>query len=411
MARFGRLSTAVSHPGLPRLLVAQLPADFADWLDFVAVGALLAFAWQAGPTAFALLAAAIGLPYVLVGPLAGALIDRGDLRQILVFSNLGRGLMTFSAAFAPDATVLLIIVFARSSADAFFTPAKQAAIRRLVPAPQLMAANGISHAINQASKVAGPALGGLLLLFLTPQEIFLANAGVSLLAAFILMGLGTRLIATTPVPAEKGALGAAVKDGLAEFRRKPALLAGLVLMALGYFFLFLYDSLIPLLTRALLCDQSVFGLAVAAAGGGGVMASLVIGAWFGERRPFLLMGLGYLLSGPLAIFLGLAPSMEQPMAWGLYVVLFGILGAATAAVVVPFKTIIQRESEPERIGRVASTCEAVTVGVMLLAPFIGAAIAEVFSIGMSFIAGGGALIALSLAAFLGAASTRLNRGS
>ncbi len=399
MARAGGLSAAAAHPGLPRLLGAQVPADFADWLDFVAVGALLAFTWQQGPTAFALLAAAMGLPYVLIGPLAGALTDRADLKRVLVFSNLGRAAATFAAAFAPDATVLLLIIFARGCADAFYTPAKQAAIQALVPARDLMAANGISHAINQTSKVAGPALGGLLLLFLMPQEILLANAAVSLLAAAMLLGLGRRLRSAAP-SRERRPLFADIREGLAEFSAKPALLAGLVLMAMGYFFLFLYDALIPLLTLALRYDESVFGLAVAAAGGGGVLASLAVGAWGARRNPFALMGLGYLISGPLAILLGFAPGAAFDLPWAAYIGVFAVLGAATAAVVVPFRTIIQREAGAERIARVSATCEAVTVSVMLVAPFIGAAIAELYSVGAAFIAGGLALTLLAVAAFL-----------
>ncbi|WP_299390843.1 MFS transporter [Pelagibius sp.] len=378
-----------------------MPADFADWLDFVAVGALLAFTWQQGPTAFALLAAAMGLPYVLIGPLAGALTDRADLQRVLVLSNLGRAAATFAAAFAPDATVLLLIVFARGCADAFYTPAKQAAIQALVPAPDLMAANGISHAINQTSKVAGPALGGLLLLFLLPQEILLANAAVSLLAAAMLLGLGRRLRSATPSLASRSLLGD-IREGLAEFSAKPALRAGLVLMAMGYFFLFLYDALIPLLTLALRYDESVFGLAVAAAGGGGVLASLAVGAWGARRNPFALMGLGYLISGPLAIVLGIAPGAAFDLPWVACIGVFAVLGAATAAVVVPFRTIIQREADAERIARVSATCEAVTVSVMLVAPFIGAAIAELYSVAAAFIAGGLALTLLAVAAFLAA---------
>ena len=410
MARFGNLSTAAAHPGLPRLLSAQLPADFADWLDFVAVGALLAFVWQEGPLSFAWLALAMGLPYVLIGPFAGALVDRSDLGRVLVFSNLGRGAMTFAAAFAPDAVVLLLIVFARNAVDAFFTPAKQAAIQALVPAKDLMAANGISHAINQASKVAGPALGGLLLLFLAPKEIFLANACVSLVAALLLLGLGKQLRSSTIV-SENRSLVFDVKAGLSEFRRKPALLIGLILMAFGYFFLFLYDSLIPLLTRVLHYDESIFGLAIAAAGGGGVLASLAVGAWSSERAPFWLMGFGFLISGPLAILLGAAPQGEAALPWGIYVAAFAMLGAATAAVVVPFRTIIQREASPDKIARVSSTCEAVTVSVMLVAPFLGAAIAEVYSVGIAFVTGGGALILLSLAAFFAARKVRLTRAA
>lgn len=52
---------------LRRLLAGQAPADFADWLDYLAIAALLAFSWQAEPVVFALFAVALGLPYVLVG--------------------------------------------------------------------------------------------------------------------------------------------------------------------------------------------------------------------------------------------------------------------------------------------------------------------------------------------------------
>ncbi len=393
------LATAVKHKGVPRLLGAQVPADFADWLDFVAVGALLAFTWEAGPAAFAWLAVALGLPYVVIGPLAGALIDRADLRRVLVLSNLGRAAGTFCLAFAPDVIVLLVIVFARGAADAFFTPAKQAAIQALVPPEERTAANGLSHAINQTSKVAGPAIGGALLVFLTPQAVFLANALVSLAAALMLLGLDLRQRAAA-TPAQSRSLLHEMREGLAEFRHKPALTLGLLLMAFGYFFLFLYDTLIPLLTKTLLYDQSVFGLAIAAAGGGGVLASLAVGAWLGRVNAFALMGFGYLVSGPLAVLLGLAPAAQSPPPCWLYVGVFGLLGAATAVVVVPFRTIVQQQAVPERMARVSAVCEAVTVSVMLVAPFAGAAVATAYSIGASFIAGGAALIALSAAAFL-----------
>ena len=84
------------HCGLPRLLLAQAPADLADWLDFVALGGLLVFHWGVGPVALAWLAVALGAPYVLVGPFMGALVDRVPLRAALVLSNLGRALATLA---------------------------------------------------------------------------------------------------------------------------------------------------------------------------------------------------------------------------------------------------------------------------------------------------------------------------
>ena len=177
------------HRGLPRLLTAQAPADLADWLDFVALGGLLVFHWGVGPVALAWLAVALGLPYVLVGPFMGGLVDRMPLRAALVLSNLGRALATAALVLPGTVPALLAVVFLKGCADSAFTPARQAAIQALAPPEARTMANGVSHAVNQSAKIAGPALGGLLLTVLEPQSVFLVNAAVSALAALILCTL------------------------------------------------------------------------------------------------------------------------------------------------------------------------------------------------------------------------------
>ena len=62
---------ALKNAELRKLFFSQLPADFADWLDFVAIGALLAFVWDAPSFAYALLAVGMGAPYLVIGPFAG----------------------------------------------------------------------------------------------------------------------------------------------------------------------------------------------------------------------------------------------------------------------------------------------------------------------------------------------------
>lgn len=78
----------------------MLPADFADWLDFVAIGTLLAFVWKAPSYANVFLAVGMGAPYLIVGPFAGALVDRLPIRTVLFWSNLGRALAIGALFFA-----------------------------------------------------------------------------------------------------------------------------------------------------------------------------------------------------------------------------------------------------------------------------------------------------------------------
>ena len=382
------------RPGLRRLLIAQVPADLSDWLDFVALFALLAFAWEAGPHALAILFVCMGLPYIFVGPLAGAVIDRADLRRALVLSNAARAGVTLSLAFAPNLPVLLVLVALRSSADAFFTPAKQAAIPALVPDPGLTAANALSHMINQASKIAGPGLGGALLLVLAPGQIFFVNAAVSALAAVLLAGLPADLRPPPPPAAERERLVGRILQGLGAYRARPSLAAALCIMAAGFGCFALYDAQIPLLTRSLGFDETVFGVAIAAVGFGGVAGALLVGNAGDRVGAFATMGGGAIAGGLLTAPLGLAGGMLIDLQVVAFVLIFGVLGIATAAMTVPYRTVLQRMAPPDAMARVVAVGEGVTTLAMLLVPLAGAVLVQVFGIGAPFLVGATGMLLL-----------------
>lgn len=248
-----------------RLLGAQVPADLADWLDFVAIGALLALTWGAPPMVFALLAVAVGLPYLLIGPVAGVLVDKASTRTVLVASNLGRALAT-------------------------------------------------------------AALGGLMLIVWTPAQVFLANAAMSLLAALMVLGL-------PPMPAARSEHAAAgligeLRRGLRLIRGSAALTGALGLSAAGYFAVFLYDALIPLMTRDLGFDATVLGFAIASVGAGGVLGALWLGAGKDHSRPFAWAGAGALLGALAVISLWVAEQFALAMPVWLFLLPFALAGVA-----------------------------------------------------------------------------------
>ena len=388
-----QLRSTFKNRALRHLLAAQIPADFADWLDFVAVGALMAFTWKAEPVIFAFLAVCLGLPYLVVGPIAGVLVDRSHIKLVLIGSNLGRAVVTFAFAFAPNWQVLLALVLLRSSADAFFTPAKQAAIQAIVAPESRMAANGISHAINQASKIVAPALGGALLIGLTPQNVFLLNAIVSIVAASLLFAL-PHIKRPERGNARNGSVLANVKSGFAEIANNSRLRGALTLMAGGYFAMFFYDTLIAPLIRDLGFDGTGLGIALTAVGAGGVVGAL----WLGSKdisRPFLWVALGGAISGLTVVTIGFAEALSIDLPFYAFVALFAIVGGSSAMSVVPVRTVIQNETSPDRIARVTALNEAANTAALLTAPFLGALIASIFSIGVAFIAGGVLLIVIA----------------
>lgn len=380
---------------LRRLLAAQIPADFADLLDFVAIAALLTYHWQAPTVAFAWFAVAMALPYLVIGPLAGLAVDRIDTRYALVASNLGRGAASAVMSLAPTWEVLLALVALRSVADSFFTPAKQAAIQTLAPGAQASQANSASHAINQASKIIAPSLGGLALVWLTPASVFLITAAISLLAAALL----TRLPALPRTATLTGlSLGAQLAEGWAEVRHKPVVARVLTLMTLGYFAMFFYDTLIAPLLRDLGQSATGLGLAIGAVGAGGVLGALTLGRGAGPPRPFRWIAAGAALSAAMIALAGLAALSGHRPSLALIATLFAVVGYSTALTLIPTRTLLQAHVDPARMGRVTALAEAANALAILVAPFLGAALADRFGPGAAFLAGACVLAALSLAA-------------
>ncbi|MDB5529262.1 MAG: putative arabinose efflux permease, family [Devosia sp.] len=373
-----------------RLALASIPADFADWLDYAAVVALLVFAWGEGPFVLALFGFALTLPYIAIGPLLAVYIDRTPLGRVLVLSNLGRGLTTLALVFASSTPLVLLLVFVRSSVDSAFTPARQAAIQASTPPELLASANGLHQAINQTSKIAGPALGGLLLAFIPAQSVFGLNAVLSLVAALSLI----RLNLPAREAREPSDLRTEISAGAAEFRRNRRLLLALVFSAVAYFAFFLYDALIALLAADFGLGATAFGVGIAASGAGGLIGALVAGRL--ASHPIACMTWSAVFSGCVTIAIALAAMAHIVMPAWLYFIALGLMGGSTAFMLVPYRTIIQAETPPDRIARVFATGEALITAVMLSAPFIGSLIATAYGTGAAFLSGGMLVLLLGL---------------
>lgn len=387
-----------------RLAFASVPADFADWLDYAAVIALLVFAWGEGPFVLALFAFVLTLPYVAVGPLLAVYVDRTPLARVLVLSNIGRALTTLALVVAPSTAAVLGLVFLRACVDSAFGPARQAAIQASTPPEMLGTANGLHHAINQTSKIAGPAMGGLLLALIPAQAVFGINAVLSLLAAALVWGIA---LPARPKPETEAPTKffADLLAGVAEFRRSRLLLAALVFSSVAYFAFFLYDALIALLTQEFGLGATAFGISIAASGGGGLLGALLSGR-LAARWPMPTMIWAAIFSGLVTLALALAAIVGYALPELLFYAVMALAGGSTAFMLVPYRTIVQREAPPDRIARVFAAGEAIIMAVMLSAPFIGSAIAAAYGTPVAFAAGSAMLIALGLASSLVLALTK-----
>ncbi len=139
-----------------RLWIATSLSSLGDWLSLLALSAL-AYSLTGTKVQETAGAIAVGgvwitslLPYLLFGPLAGAVADRLDRRINLVTGDIVRAVLYLSIplnlwlGFANQLTWLYVAQFLACCASLFWAPAKDASIPNIVPGDKLEQANQYS---------------------------------------------------------------------------------------------------------------------------------------------------------------------------------------------------------------------------------------------------------------------------
>ena len=158
--------------------------------------------------------------------------------------------------------------------------------------------------------------------------------------------------------------------------------------------LFCFDTLSPLAFQELGVSKALFGIAIAGIGAGGVLGTIAVGRYGGEVNPFVLLGGGTAIVGGCVALMGLALVSDLGLPPWFWTPVLVVVGVASAGILVASPTIIQKETPPELMGRVSTSATSIPTGLQMLAPIVGAALAEWQSVGFVFTTAGMALVAL-----------------
>jgi dTMP kinase len=159
------LKDLLTHPAFSRLLAAMTVSSLGDWIGFVAVTSLvteISGSFATAGLAISGVMAARMLPAILFGPIAGALVDRVNRKQIMILADIGRGLMYASMAFMHELWAIFLLSFAIECLSLLWTPARDASLPNLVPRRQLANANSIGLVSTYATLPLGAAIFALL---------------------------------------------------------------------------------------------------------------------------------------------------------------------------------------------------------------------------------------------------------
>jgi Major Facilitator Superfamily len=150
-----------SLPEFWRLLELRTASQFGDGLFQGGLAGALLFNPEraADPWAVAAAFAVLFLPYSLLGPFAGALLDRWDRRLVLVGANLGRlvlvlGIGVLLATRASDLWVLFGALIVNGFTR-FVASGLSAALPHVVPREQVVTMNSVAAATGAAAAFLG----------------------------------------------------------------------------------------------------------------------------------------------------------------------------------------------------------------------------------------------------------------
>lgn len=317
------------------------------------------------------------LPQVVLGPLAGALVDRHSRRLIMILADGAIALATLVliwlfATGAVEIWHIYAIMAIRSLGGAFHFPAMSASTPLMVPEKHLTRVSGLNQTLQGLINLAGPISGALLISVLPTQGVLLIDVGTAGLAILPLLWIPIpRPQRRSPAAGQPGtSLWQEMQEGFRYVRAWPGLLAILLMATVINFLLTPASSLLPLLVTKYFHKGALeLGLTDSAWGLGVIAGGIVLGIWGGFKRKIATSMVGIAGIGLGITLVGIAPASAFPLALG-GMVLGGFMNPITnGPLIALFQTVIRPEMQGRVNALVNSAASAMTpLGLMIAGP-------------------------------------------
>ncbi len=323
--------------GFRRLLAVRFAAQWGDGMFQAALGGAVLFnpEREADPLAVAAGLAVILLPYSVVGPFAGALLDRWDRRRVLLVANLMRAVLTLVVAVIVFAGIagppLYLAALAVAGVSRFVLAGLSASLPHVVARQHLVEANVLAATAGAGVAALGgaTAIGARALLGTgdTGSALTTAVAAAgSILAAVLAAGFAARLLGPDRTDEPDRTLVAVARglaDGARATARTPTVAASFVALA-AHRLAFGVSTLLTLM----LFRHTFTGTGVLRGGMAGVGEAVVLAAAGLGVAALLTPWLVHRLGRPRTVRIALLVAAGTQVALAAWLTLPAVLGAA-----------------------------------------------------------------------------------
>lgn len=343
-----------SNRNFRHLWVGEVASWLGDWFHTIAIYTLVQ-ELTGSPLALGLVFLTRRLPFALVSPFAGLLVDRLDRRRLMIGADLLRAILILgflAVRDAGDVYLIYILTALQVAVTAVFIPARSASIPNITSPQELLTANALSSATWSTLLAVGAALGGFATHWLGVEAVFIIDSATYLVSAFFIL----RTVIPQATDASRGR-GLAVVwrdtvDGWRHMRTYPEI--GRIAFAKATWALgggaLVYMLAIMGEELAVAAPAVGIGVLFAVRGFGTGVGPLAVRKWVPDESAWpLLLGLGVAVSGVAYISIGLFP-------WGLWVLAaVAIAHAPSGANWVASSVLLQKRTVDRFRGRVFST--------------------------------------------------------
>lgn len=338
------------------------------------------------------------LPHVLLGPLAGAIVDRANRRAIMIVADGAIALCTLLLGWlfwqgAVQTWHIYGLMLARSLGGAFHFPAMQASTSLMVPDDQLSRVAGMNQTLNGAMGIVAPATGALLISVMPVSVVMLIDVSTALLAIVTLLVIGVPQPARRrDAPAQRQSLLADMRDGVRFVWGWRGMVFIIAMAVVINFLVTPAMSLLPLLiTRHFGGAAPHLALFDAAWGGGMIIGGLLLSRWGGFKNRIHTSMLGLSGLGLGLTLLGIAPGWAMAM---------GVAGLALGGISNPITNgpifaLMQSAVPADMQGRIFSLIGSLTAAVSPLGLLIAGPVSDAIGVRVWIVFGGIVCIAMA----------------
>ena len=351
MKLLGNYKSVLNNRRFLQIWLAQGISNFGDAIAKIALMILITNRTNSVAAVSSIIAVQM-LPFILVGPFAGVLVDRLNRKSLMIICDIARAVLIGFIAYAPYLWMIYVLSALVGTCSCFFNPALLSLTPEVVGEDQFMSAQGLTISTLNIMTMIGPAIGGLLIGYMGIELAFLIDSASFLLSATI--------ISFVPLPKREKVIRK--KSYMVDFRAGLSFIAKsaqlqFLLISLGVMILLVGGFgalLIDYVNNVLNSTPAVYGFVQSLIASGLLISSLTIGYYNNriQHRGSLIFN-AVLATGICSCVFFFKLGIVALYIWAF------IVGCTDGAIDIPLSSLLIDFTPADKRGRVLSVYSSV----------------------------------------------------